>query len=320
VTAALLEEKKAARQLPVAVLLYTVAVIIWGAYVRATGSGAGCGEHWPLCNGMVLPREARLQTLIEFTHRITSGLSLVGVLIMAHWAFKKVPPGHLLRKAAIFSVVFIITEALIGAGLVLLGLVASNQSVGRAVSLALHLANTFVLVAWLSAAVIWSSPRWHWPRVEFASGKGRLLALVALGGVLIVGVSGAVAALGDTLFPAESGSSLGTHLASNFSAASHFLIRLRILHPVFAVSTALYLLVYAQLIKGDAKGDGSRDPVQVWSLILSVGVLTQLAVGFANLALLAPVWIQLVHLALANAVWISLVILILHSSTKERLI
>ncbi len=38
------------------VLLWNVLVALWGAYVRATGSGAGCGSHWPTCNGEILPR------------------------------------------------------------------------------------------------------------------------------------------------------------------------------------------------------------------------------------------------------------------------
>ena len=50
-------------------LAYNVAVILWGAVVRATSSGAGCGDHWPLCNGVVLQSNPRLATLIELAHR-----------------------------------------------------------------------------------------------------------------------------------------------------------------------------------------------------------------------------------------------------------
>src|SRR5215467_12703113 len=62
------------------VLAYNVAVIAWGAFVRASGSGAGCGRHWPLCNGEVVPRPTSVATVIEATHRATSGLALVGVV------------------------------------------------------------------------------------------------------------------------------------------------------------------------------------------------------------------------------------------------
>src|SRR5262249_24948503 len=70
-------------------VVYNIAVILWGAYVRATGSGAGCGSHWPLCNGEIVPRAAQAQTLIEFTHRITSGISLLLVAILAVWTWMR---------------------------------------------------------------------------------------------------------------------------------------------------------------------------------------------------------------------------------------
>src|SRR5512146_1869905 len=87
------------------VLGYNVFVILFGAYVRATGSGAGCGAHWPLCNGVVIPHPQRIETIIEFTHRLTSGLTLVLVAALVIWAWRKYPKGSLLRwssGAAIF--------------------------------------------------------------------------------------------------------------------------------------------------------------------------------------------------------------------------
>src|SRR4051812_28142504 len=98
--------------------------MLWGAYVRASGSGAGCGAHWPLCNGVVLPPSPQLGTVIEFTHRLTSGLSLALVLLLAIWTFRAFPRGDRMRKAAGLSLFFVISEALIGAGIVLLKLVA----------------------------------------------------------------------------------------------------------------------------------------------------------------------------------------------------
>ena len=144
-------------QLAWGVLAYNLAVIVWGAYVRASGSGAGCGEHWPLCNGQILPRSPALETLVEFSHRITSGLALLGVLGLAIAARHSFPKGHIVRKGAGLSLIFILTEALIGAGLVLLGLVATNSSFTRAFSMILHLTNTFVLLACLSLTAAWAS-------------------------------------------------------------------------------------------------------------------------------------------------------------------
>jgi len=132
------------------VLGYNIFVILWGALVRATGSGAGCGKHWPLCNGEVIPRAQSLETLIEFSHRLTSGLALILVLILFFWARRKFEKGQFERKWSGISLVLILIEALIGAGLVLLELVADNSSVARAFALGLHLANTFFLLAMLA--------------------------------------------------------------------------------------------------------------------------------------------------------------------------
>lgn len=96
-------------------LFYIGAVILWGAFVRATGSGAGCGDHWPLCNGVVVPRAPQMETLIELAHRVTSGISLIFIVALFFMARKAAGAGHPLRRAAAWSLGFIIVEALIGA-------------------------------------------------------------------------------------------------------------------------------------------------------------------------------------------------------------
>src|SRR5687767_3844464 len=138
-------------------LVYNVAVVLWGAYVRATGSGAGCGSHWPLCNGVVVPRDARIETLIEFTHRITSGIALIAVIVLAVWAYRSFPKGHRVRSAAMLSLALTVVEALLGAGLVLFELVTDNASGLRAFSMIAHLLNTFVLIGVLTITAWWSS-------------------------------------------------------------------------------------------------------------------------------------------------------------------
>src|SRR5258707_9486008 len=132
------------------VLAYNVLVILWGALVRATGSGAGCGGHWPLCNGDVLPNVSQIGTVIELTHRLMSGLALILVVAMFAFARKTYPPRHAARRWAAWSLLFILTEARLGAALALLGHVASNESVGRFYSLARHRVNTFLFLAWLA--------------------------------------------------------------------------------------------------------------------------------------------------------------------------
>src|SRR5688500_17618370 len=139
------------------VLAYNVAVICWGAYVRATGSGAGCGNHWPLCNGEVLPRSPGLATMIEFSHRLTSGLALIGVAALLVWTFRAAGRGAPARSAAVCSLVFILLEAAVGAGLVLFELVADNATMARAMFMVVHLINPFLLLRPLSLSASWLS-------------------------------------------------------------------------------------------------------------------------------------------------------------------
>ncbi|MGH9340259.1 MAG: COX15/CtaA family protein [Acidobacteriota bacterium] len=289
------------------VLAFTLLVILWGAYVRATGSGAGCGSHWPLCNGEVIPRAAELATFIEFTHRATSGLALLLVLGLLS-AFRLFPRGSPVRTGAVFSVVLIFIEALIGAGLVLFELVAQNASIARAVSIAAHLVNTFLLLAALTLTAWW------------ASGKSGLslrrqgliswilgLAFVAL---LALGATGAVSALGDTLFPARS---LAEGVQQDFSPTAHFLIRLRVIHPTLAIIIGGYLLFAAWFVYTLRR----RPETRIFSHLVALLVVIQIIVGSINIALLAPVWIQLLHLLLADLLWISVVLLAAAALAKQ---
>jgi heme A synthase len=282
-----------------AVLAYNIAVILWGAYVRATGSGAGCGAHWPLCNGEVLPRAAGIATLVEFSHRLTSGLALVAVLVLGVWTWRACGRGHPARAGAALSVFFMLTEAAVGAGLVLFQLVADNASFARAMFLVAHLINTFTLLACLAATAWWLSGG----AAIRVQGRGRqaLGAALLCGGVLVAGASGAVAALGDTLFPV---SSLTEALWADLSPTSHLLIRLRLLHPVLAAAAALALVLGAGRL---AAGRGAV-AAQLARGVASLALL-QVTLGVVNVFLLAPVWLQLVHLLVADVLWIALVLL-----------
>src|SRR5512146_1906628 len=182
------------------VLGYTVATSLWGAYVRATGSGAGCGNDWPRCQGGVTLHSPTVATIIEFTHRASSGLDAVLVALAVWWAYRAFPRRHPARLGATLSGVFILTEILIGAALVKLGHVAKNPSVYRGYSLSAHLTNTLTLLACLTLTAWWASGR---PRLRVA-GRGAWLAAISLGAVLIMGITGVIAALGDTLYPAAS--------------------------------------------------------------------------------------------------------------------
>lgn len=280
-------------------LAVNVLVIAWGALVRATGSGAGCGRHWPLCDGQVLPHSPGVEMAIELTHRTTSGLALLLVVALFLWARRVLPRGHAARAAAGAALALILLEALLGAGLVLFGWVAKDASAGRGWAMALHLANTFLLLGALALTAGWSGTGEGQVRIR-PGGLSRLLAC-SLAAVLLVGMSGAVAALGDTLFPAVS---FTQGFADELAGGAHLLLRLRVLHPFTALVAAALLVVTAA-----AAARERDDRVQQAALLLAVLVLLELVAGVANLLLLAPVWMQLVHLVLADATWIALVLM-----------
>jgi heme A synthase len=281
------------------VLFYNLAVILWGAYVRASGSGAGCGSHWPLCNGQVIPRQPQIETLVEFTHRLMSGAALLSVIVLVIWAWRFFPAKHLVRRAAAFSLFFMITEALVGAGLVLFQLVAENDSIARALIISLHLVNTFLLLASLSLTAWWASGE---QSLSIRQGGLVVWALgIGLLGMLVLGMSGAITALGDTLFPA---SSFSEGLRQELSATAHFLVRLRILHPSIAVVVSIYLILattWVSFVRSNAH-------IVFLRRSLSILIAIQILAGVVNVLILAPIWLQLVHLLISDAIWILLVL------------
>ncbi len=276
------------------VLAYTVAVVLFGAFVRATGSGAGCGSHWPLCNGEVLPRSLGIETVIEFTHRITSGLAMLLVAFLLWRVHRATAPGAPARKAAWWSAGLMVLEALIGAGLVLFEMVAYNVSIARAYWMGAHLVNTFFLLGALTLTV-WFVQGGSTFSLRNQGPFGHVL-LGTLLGWFILGISGGVAALGDTL-------TLGGGLSAETDPVVATLTSLRILHPLLAVVVSALLLAVSYMGITRQEGEGIRK----LGIMLAVLVLVQLLVGLVNVWLLAPVWLQLVHLLLTNLIWMVLV-------------
>ena len=271
----------------------TIFVILWGAFVRATGSGAGCGSHWPTCNGEVIPRAELSETLIEFTHRLTSGIAFLMVLGLLIWAFRRYEKGHLVRKAAAFSMFFMVTEAAIGAGLVLFELVADNDSMARAVVLALHLINTFLLLAAMTLMAWWSSAEKPLPTEQPSNTQMVRWLGFGLFGLVILGASGAVTALGDTIFPAES---LAEGLAEDLSPTAHILIRLRIWHPALALIVGLYLMWCANGVLRETQHPQVRTLARLlWGLValqLALGLINVPALGSGVDAIAAPLGLR----------------------------
>lgn len=292
------------------VLAYNILVILWGAYTRATGSGAGCGSHWPLCNGQVVPRAPEVETIIEFAHRTTSGLAGVLVIALVIWAWRAFPRGHLVRRGAILSLFFIIIEGAVGASLVRFEWVAGNDSVARAIAMAVHLVNTFILVGVLTMTAWWASTidaGDTQPRSFLRAGESRGWLLgAALLLIVIVSAAGAVTALGDTLFPAGT---LREGVARDFSPTAHFLERLRVWHPVLAVFSALYIFALLGKLSESVHTQLHRRIMRAVQLLVAL----QIVAGVVNLVLLAPIFMQLLHLLLADLVWISLTLFALAS-------
>jgi heme a synthase len=279
------------------VLAFNVLVIVWGAYVRATGSGAGCGSHWPLCNGDIILRSPAIETLIEFTHRATSGLALLLVAALVPLAWRAFPRGHRVRTMALISLAFILIEALLGAGLVLLEYVAHNDSIARAYWVAGHLINTFLLLGVLTLTAWWGRGA---PVLQLRGQPGLLLGTLgaALLGMLILGASGGVTALGDTLL-------LTAGITPEESPLVATLVDMRIYHPLLAFVVG-GLLLAAALTARRLRPSPALDR---WSLWLGGLFMIQLLLGALNVALKAPVFMQLAHLFVSDMIWITLLLL-----------
>ncbi|MEM1125536.1 MAG: COX15/CtaA family protein [Bacteroidota bacterium] len=279
-----------------ALLGYLVLIILWGAFVRATGSGAGCGSHWPLCNGEVIPRAPAVETIIELSHRITSALAGFLIIGLVVWAYRRYPKGSPVRFAAVGTLVFVIIEGLIGAAIVLFEWTAENASMGRTISIALHLNNTLILLAFATLTAWWASGG----RPFTLKKQGRVgWSLLGLGlGLMILSATGAVTALGDTLFEATSTAEV---LNRSTDPTAHHLERLRVYHPVFAVILGAILLLSVR--RTMAERPDAR--VRLFGVALLALYFGQMLLGMANIWLKAPVWMQLVHLLVADGIWIA---------------
>lgn len=281
-----------------ATLCFNVAVVLWGAFVRATGSGAGCGNRWPSCGGSVLGTSANAQTIVEFTHRMTSGVALLMVAILVLWCWRATSKGHWARYSALLAAAVLVNEALLGAALVLSGHVAQDQSAGRILFLGLHFGNTLLLLAMLALTAAWLQRGTE--RFTLIKNRTEVSAVAAgLLAVLAIGTTGTVAALGDTVFPATS---LHASLLQDFTSDSPALLHFRLLHPLLAVIAGAYVIWVA------LKNSSRRIWLSRPSVALIILLFTEIGIGLLNVLLLAPVWLQILHLLVAETIWISLVL------------
>lgn len=287
----------------------TVLVVLLGAVVRITGSGAGCGQHWPTCNGEVVHLPRRIETWIELSHRATSGLDFLGVVALVALAIK-LQPSRPARLATFAALGLMLVEVALGAGLVLLNLVGSNRSVDRVIVMPAHLVTTSLLLGSLAAASYFSdSGRLTRAGVLTTAAQQSLKnalvwAILAGALLLVVSMTGAITALGDTVYPVQGQGTL-EHLQHDQAAGGHLLGKLRVVHPLLALLGVGLLWVAA----GRAREASSAPAVQRLGLVLYAGGALALAIGTANIALAAPGYMQVVHLSMACALWLSVVVL-----------
>ncbi len=281
------------RRLAWAALVLNVIVVIGGAIVKSTGSGAGCGEHWPICNGQVIPRPQQVETIIEFSHRATSGLALLTVAAMVVWA-RRIPglPGRI-RRAADWSLGFLVFESLLGALLVLGGWTAMDVSWWRVALQPVHFLNTMILLAVLLLHAWWTTDD---SPIDFASRPNgfwwRFLAAALL--LILVNGTGSIISLGDLLI---------RELGENSSGLVQLLYRLRPGHPAIAIAAGA-IVVWLTFDRGLAPSTASRR----FAWACAIFVVAQWAVGLVNVWLNVPLWTQIAHLLLADGAWLSLVL------------
>ena len=302
---------KSLARLATVTLGWNLLVILWGAVVRATGSGAGCGAHWPSCNGEVIPLAPSIGTLIEYSHRATSGIALLLVALLCYSVFRHRAASHPARFWAAASMALILSEAAVGAGLVLFEKVAGDTSVARGFWISGHLINTFLLLAALTLTVRFADARRVASNGVFAGfheafprGRPKVATLGLIVALVITGISGAIAALGETLFPSLT---LAEGIAKDFSSASHVFLRLRVFHPIIALGGGAWILFAAYRIRLDALAHPAQRKLAVLVAALVVG---QWLLGLINLILLAPTGLQIAHLLMADLIWITLILAI----------
>lgn len=294
--------------------VFNCLVILFGAIVRITGSGAGCGQHWPTCHGEVLHLPQTIETVIELSHRTTSGLDLLLCIFVLALTFRSFGPGHMARKGALASLFWMITEALVGARLVISELVGMNDTLPRALVMMIHLLNTSLLTSAILVTIYCAKV--ESPHFGNWRSQNALFAWVCIALTLVVSATGAVTALGDTVYPvAEQGVDLASRWDEVRSSQAHFLKRVRMIHPALAI--ALSAICGWLLVKLYDRID-PNDKTRRWVKASLAVMVLQILLGLINIALSAPGWMQVLHLASALALWSSLTLVALGSSERPR--
>ena len=268
-------------------LYLSILSILAGAFVRATGSGDGCGATWPTCKGRIIPALSDTSELIEFSHRSVSGVLLIVTLIIFAKT-RKFQKNSLVRTITNYLTFFVIFEALIGAVIVIFEWVGLNSSLPRIIAVPIHLVNTFGLLG--CYAILYKILDENIEEIISMFNKNFIFISSLF---LLSGATGSIAALADVLFP--SASFIEGFLA-DFDRTSEILTRLRILHPI--VSSALSLVLYVYSVRINKKYNIRVKPLQT---LIFVAVF----LGFLNVLSNIILPLSILHLAIADFLWIS---------------
>jgi len=278
-------------------LVWIILVILWGAVVRATNSGAGCGNYWPLCGQSLIPTFDVFHTYVEFIHRVMSGILLITIFTMFLLGRNRFKNDPLRRRLNTLVFVFLIVESLLGAGLVVFELVEDNDSIFRIIAISLHLLNTFILVALTALNAFFVSK----PEIKITHLTLNGAFKVILLSILVIGVSGAVTSLADTVYPPKT---ISVTMAEWVDPQAPLLQRLRPYHPFIAGLLGLGILGYLNQF---------FQPKSVWGRNLRkwihILILIQFGLGSLNIILHVPLALQILHLLFADLIWIAAIYL-----------
>jgi heme a synthase len=295
------------RKIILATVFYTILVILWGAWVRISHSGDGCGDTWPLCQGQMIPEAQQSKTWVEYTHRLMSGFYGILIFMIFYWCRKVFPSGHRARKTAFWLLIFCIIEALLGAKLVLFGLVGSNDSFYRAFVMGIHQINSLLLTGTSALLFFTSSEQEIKMPLKFPV-KAHFKFIL----FMVIAMTGAWAALSSTLFPSMS---FSESFAKEFVLPNTpYLVKLRTLHPALAVIIGTFFSVW--LYKRISRTSGFMSGVYLQTCVLWI---VAMLFGFLTFLMLSPVWMKIAHLMLAHILWISVLrVFYLRDQTDSR--
>jgi heme o synthase len=277
-------------------------LIVLGGVVRITGSGMGCGDHWPRCNGEWFP-PLDLPTMIEIGHRWAAALVSLVVAAIAAVAWFKHRHDSAVRNPASLAVIVLIVQVLLGAVTVKLELPPAVVIV--------HLANAMVLLAVLLVTALRASTRIEGaPTADIGSpvphpdhplvvGTAALGFVVILFGAQVANFHAGLLCLG---FPLCNGSALPP---ANALAALPWAHR--------AAAFAFLAAVVALAVRLNRRSDGRSQSVRRWVAIVLATTVVQIVVAAAMVLELLPPSLRAAHLLIGTMVWAGLVVLLFYS-------